>query len=263
MRQTGEDFIQNITIQSKDACFPEEQLRSIIQDQTLTIEQDENLEQQNTAAAWTEQKEEIIADFSSGRTSKANVIAIYGSFHCLLPFGKNLSVEDTDGCLISQALAEKLFGDFPAEDRQIIWNGSTWTIRGVLRLPAHCLLVQTAGKNIDLSYNRISIPLKNGENRQITGENLILRNNLSAYVLRLDYLYEWSWLQELIPSKWSDFDGWKQNWTNHKQAAELVKQMERSTLEATGLTKECQGGWFLLSGLFLCLGGTWLIRQKG
>ena len=224
----------------------------------------ENSEQHNTATAWTEQKQEIVADSFSGRNSKTNIIAIYGSSHCLLPFGKNLSAEDPDGCLISQSLAEKLFGDSPAENQQIIWNDNSWTVRGVIPLSAHCLIVQTANRTIDLSYNRISIPLDNKKSRQISSENFMLQNSLSAHLLRLDYLYQWSWIQELIPSQWSDFDAWKQNWTEQIQAAELVKHTERSTLETVGLETEHHGNCFLLIGLLFCTSGMLLLwKRKG
>lgn len=262
MRKKGEDFFQNITIQSDDICFSKEQLLSLMQSENASPEQAENSEQQDTATAWTEQKQEIVADSFSGRNSKTNIIAIYGSSHCLLPFGKNLSAEDPDGCLISRSLAEKLFGDSSAENQQIIWNDNTWTIRGTIPLSAHCLIVQTANRTMDLSYNRISIPLDNKKNRQISSENFMLQNNLSAHLLRLDYLYQWSWIQELIPSQWSDFDAWKQNWTEQIQAAELVKHTERSTLETVGLETEHHGNCFLLFGLLFCTSGMLLLWKR-
>lgn len=225
-------------------------------------DQEENPEQQSTATAWTERKEVIVADSFSGRSSQTNIIAIFGPSRCLLPFGKNLSAEDSEGCLISRSLAEKLFGDFPAENQQIVWNDNNWTVRGVIPLAAHCLIVQTADKNLDLSYNRISIPLEKSKDRRISGENFIVQNNLSAQILRLDYLYHWSWIQELIPSQWSDFDAWKQNWTDHMQTAERVKRTERSTLEAIGLETEYRGSILLLIGLLLCMGSMLVIWKK-
>lgn len=262
LRKNGEDFFQNITIQSEDIYFSEEQLLSLMQNESTFSDQEENPEQQSTATAWTERKEEIITDSFSGRSSKTNIIAIYGSSHCLLPFGINLSAEDSEGCLISQSLAEKLFGNFPAEEQQIIWNNNSWTVRGVIPLSTHCLIVQTADKNLDLSYNRISIPLEKSKDRRISGENFIVQNNLCAQILRLDYLYQWSWMQELIPSQWSDFDGWKQNWTDHIQTAERVKHAERSTLETIGLKTEYRGNLLLLVGLLLCTGSMILIWKK-
>ena len=262
LRKNGENFFQNITIQSEDICFSEDQLLSLMQNKSAFSDRKEHIEQHSTATAWTERKEEIVTDSISGRSSKTNIIAIYGPSHCLLPFGKNLSAEDPEGCLISLPLAEKLFGDFPAEDQQIIWNDNIWTVRGVIPLSTCCLIMQTAGKDIDLSYNRISIPLKKSKERQISGENFILQNNLSAQVLRLDYLYQCSWIPELIPNQWSDFDGWKQNWANHIQTAERVKHTERSTLEAIGLEIEYKGTLLQLVGLLLCTGSILLIWKK-
>lgn len=262
LRKNGEDYFQNITIQSEDICFPEEQLLSLIPNESPFSDQKEDPEQHHTATAWTERKEEIITDSSSGRSSKTNIIAIFGPSYCLLPFGKNLSSEDSEGCLISRSLAEKLFGDFPAEDQQIVWNNNNWTVRGVIPLSTHCLIVETADKNMDLSYNRISIPLEKSKDRRISGENFIVQNNLSAQVLRLDYLYHWSWMQELIPSQWSDFDSWKQNWTDHIQTAERVEHAERSTLEAKGLEIEYRGCLLQLVGILLCMGSILLIWKK-
>lgn len=262
MQKKGNDYFHTITLQSMEEGFTPEELNFLLENKVDTAHPVESTAGQNSGTAWTEQKQETVSTEGGGRSQTADVLAIYGSSRHLLPFGRYLSPEDPGGCLISQTLAEKLFGAGSAEGQNLLWQNQDWKIRGILPL-SHCLVIaQTAGMDMDVTYQRINIPLKPGESRQITGENFILRNNLSAHVLRLDYLYQWSWLQELIPGKWSDFDGWKQNQKKQAQEAELAKQAEHSTLEADGLEKRRQGNLCLFAGLVLCAGGMLIFLRK-
>lgn len=261
----GEGYLQNLTLQSEEDGFSAQWLQSALSEEAVQEEEGEPTAQKNTFAAWREWKEETVSGQSSGRNSSGDVIALYGSSHCLIPFGKNLTSSDKEGCIIGKNLAEELFGDFPAEGQKIIWRSGTWTVRGVIQEPASLLIVQANGLSNwteELSLNRISISVKDGDDRRLIGENFILQNNLSARILRWDYLHGLSWIWEMVPGTWSDFDGWKQNFQNHGKAVKLAKNTAKSSFEAFGLECQKKGGRYAVCGVFLLIGGLVLFPLK-
>ena len=269
------DFFHNLTLRAEGDGFDSEWLKSELEfsEETEDVEEEENF----SFAAWTELKNESVLVEWNGKSCESDVIAVYGSSHCLFPVGKNLSVWDTDGCIIGEGLAETLFADRQAEGQNLVWRGRDWVVRGVVKEPADLLIVQAAGIAQELSFDRISIALpKNGEgtsltgmnggiqetDRQLTGEAFMNRYGLSARVLRWDYLTGFSWLKELIPGKWSDFDGWKQNLDQYKKARELLKSTEKSAVETAGLNARNKGQIFLFLGAVLCAAGGCVCVKK-
>jgi len=260
----GKDYLQNLTIQSDENGFSAPWLQSALSEKAEGDEREDSAGE-NTFAAWREQKGETIYGQSSGRNSSGDVIAIYGPSRCLLPIGKNLALSDEKGCIIGSELAEKLFGSFSAEGQKIKWRDGTWTVRGIVREPANMLMVQAGGLpnwTEKLHFDRISIPLKDGQDRKLVGENFILQNNLSAWMLRWDYLHGFSWIWEMVPGEWSDFDGWKQNFREYGKAVSLAKNTDRSSIEAWGLECQKRGGRCALCGVFLLIAGLMLVIPK-
>lgn len=266
----GECIFQTLTIQSGEESFSGEWLQSALSGDALAEDalSDEGGDSSGTKrsfAAWREWKEETLAGTSSGRNASGNVIAVCGPSQCLLPIGKNLTPQDKEGCIIGQKLAEELFGDCHAEGQKITWQDSTWTVRGVAQEPARLLMVQVGRlpEMIErLHLNRINISLKDGEDRHVAGESFLLQNNLSAQVLRWDYLHGFSWFREMIPSQWSDFQGWKQNFQEHQKAAALARNAWKSSIEAWELACQKKGGRLSLAGgILLVLGLGALIKS--
>lgn len=262
----GECLSQSLTIQSEEGKFSGEWLQSALSEDALA-EEENSTAKKRSFAAWREWKEESIAGKSNGRSTSANVIAVCGPSHCLLPIGKNLTPQDKKGCIISQKLAEKLFGGFQAEGQKITWQDGTWIVRGIVKEPASMLMVQVGGHPKmmeELQLNRINIALEEGEDRQLAGENFILQNNLSAQAFRWDYLHGFSWFWEMVPGEWSDFEGWKQNFQKYGEAAKLAKNTWKSSIEAWGLDCQKKGGRLTLAGGFLLVLGLGLwIRAIG
>ncbi len=270
----GECIFQSLTIQSQEGEFSGEWLQSTLGENDLTQgdqseggiweEEDDSIGGKHSFAAWREWKEERIAGKTNSRNASGNVIAVSGPSRYLLPIGKNLTPQDKKGCVIGQKLAEELFGGSQAEGQQITWQDGTWIVRGVVREPASLLMVQVGGfpDMIEkLHLNRINIALKDGEDRHLAGEKFILQNNLSAQVLRWDYLHGLSWIREMVPGQWSDFDGWKQNFQNYKEAVRLARNTWKSSIEAWGLDCQKKGGRLSLAGIFLLVAGLALLTR--
>lgn len=241
----GNDFFENLTIQAEGKGFPVLWLQSELSE--------EGEKETVSFAAWTELENEYILESLGGAGCKADVIAVCGSSCCLLPFGKNLPIEDTKGCIIGQGLAEELFKSHLAEGEEVIWRDSTWMIRGVVEEPSGLFMVQAAVLAEEIDFNRISIALGSKEDRKLVGEDFISHYGLSAHILRWDYLYRLTWLKEMVPGKWSDFDGWQRNLKEHNMAAEKVKNVKKTVIEATGLHYQKKGSGLFALGIILMI----------
>ena len=251
--QKGSDFFNNLTILSEEG-FDSSLVGSAQKDWQVqeSSEEEEAEEDRFTFTAWTEFRNEFVSDVFSKKQCSTDVTAICGSSYCLLPFGKNLSVQDTKGCIIGSKMAEKLFGSYMAEGQEIVWRDRTWTVRGVVEEPADLLMIQASGIEDEITFHKISIALNGMYDRRLTGEKFASRYGISAQPLRFDYLYDASWLKEMVPDKWSNFSGWKQNFEEYGKAVKYVQNVEKSTIEATGLKYKKTGQRYLLCGV-LCL----------
>ena len=144
-----------------------------------------------------------------GRNADTNVIAVCGPSYCLLPFGKNLAAEDLSGCIVGKSLAEKLFGSSQAKGQEISWRDRKWKVRDVVCEPSDFVMVQASGIIGEVSFDRISIIPEEKEDRLLVGERFISQYGIFGHMLRFDYLYRLSWLKEMVPGEWSDFEGWR------------------------------------------------------
>lgn len=253
-RQAADCFFQNSMIRSEGGAWDSEWMRKAIQQQYFPTEDEETEEGEGSEsfAVWTELAEETVSTGNGGNERISDVIVVYGSSYCLLPIGKNLFPEDAEGCILGTGLAEELFGGHQAEGQQIFWRGKNWTVRGVVEEPSHFLMVQGTEFVDSVSFDRISIACSGEEDGKDMGDEFISRHGLSARTLRFDHRYGWGWLTEMIPSRWSDFDGWKQNLETHQKEVEFVKNTDKSVIEAVGIEKYNRSLFCLAVGV-LCL----------
>lgn len=215
------DFSHGMTIRADDNGFDMEVLKEMMAEP----------DSEYTFAAWKEETGQQISAAESGRSDTANVIEIYGPSYCILPYGVNLGQEDKDSCLIGKMLAEQLFGGYQVEGQQIQYHGRMLIIRGVLKEPGNLMICETAGPEEDENFNRISVQTAAGEDGYMKAEEFISRYGLMAQPLRFDFYQDLSWIQEMIPAKWSDFAGWKTNIKSKKQEMQIVSGASKSDLE--------------------------------
>ena len=217
----AENFNHSVTIQSTRNGFEALQLKEMLSD----------TEAEYTFAAWNEEKNRMLIASVSGRSANADVIAVYGPSRCILPYGEQLQTQEP-GCVISIDLAQNLFGSHNVCGQQIVYEDQTLTICGVLDEPKRLLIYEVKEPTEDQRFDRISIWLSEGADRVLVYQNFMSRYGLSARPLRFDHYRDLSWLSELIPGKWSDFSGWKVNITQKKKEIRLLKEAEKSSLEA-------------------------------
>lgn len=260
--EQGEPYVKNLTIQEEgqgiDAAWLRSGLCSVMQGEDV-----ENEEQTKyTFAAWKQLKKEAVTTELRGKCSHVDVLAIYGSSHCILPIGKNLSVEDDNGCIIGRGLAEGLFGGTHVEGSSIRWREREWVVRGVVEEPSDLLVVQASVMMEDISFDRINLVAKEGQDKRQLEEGFISSAGLSAHALRWDYLYGLHWLREMIPGKWSDFAGWEQNFKTYQEAVNEAKMAERNSVEELGLEYKKKGGVFTVLGILFGVAGVGNLFSK-
>ncbi len=247
MGNKGERFLKNLTLQSAGQCFD-----------VSAKKDDGNV----SYSAWTQcRKETLQSEF--GRSCDADVIAIYGDSGCVFPIGANLPAEDTEGCIIGEKLAEDLFGSGHAAGGKLFWREQEWTVRRVVEEPAELCLLQASGMKEQPEFERISITVKEGDNRRKVFEEFTLNQGLSAHALRWDYLYGAKWLLEMLPSDWSDFDGWKKNLQEWSRAVKLAKTAERSAIEEAGLNYRKRALFCHISGIICVITGLVIMWRTG
>lgn len=253
--EKGEPYVKNLTIQEEGQKIEAAWLRSGLCS-VMQGEDAENEEQTKyTFAAWKQLKKEAVTTELGRKNSYVDVLAIYGSSHCILPIGKNLSVEDHSGCVIGRELAEELFGGTQLEGSSIRWREREWVVRGVIEEPSDLLVVQASDIMEDISFDRINLVAKEGQDKRQLEEEFVGSAGLSAHALRWDYLYGLHWLREIIPGKWSDFAAWEQNFKTYQEAVNEAKMAERNSVEELGLECKKKGGVFTVLGILFGVAG--------
>lgn len=82
---------------------------------------------------FTEQKGKTVENGEWYRQTEADVVEVYGDSTLLFPYAYPLEPEDTKGCLLGEETAIALFGGRKVVGEQIIYEGKTYEIRGILQ----------------------------------------------------------------------------------------------------------------------------------
>lgn len=251
--KNAENFSDIITIQSHDGTFLQREIDAVMQDEQDIF----------TAAAWTEKKLEQVQAEMSGRTDTADVILLRGESRCVLPWGENLPGDDADGCIIGRELAKSLFGSVNVKNQQIQYGERTLFVRGVVDEPGRILLCQASEGE---RFTRISIVRSAGHTKTLprTAAEFMNRYGLNAHILYFNRIGSLSWILELVPGKWSDFSGWRQNGRQFRQENEFTKQCQKSAVESLYLEWIKRRNTAFFAGIvFLSIAGRQLWRCGG
>lgn len=185
-------------------------------------------ESETALAAWGEQADITVTDPELGRRAQTSVITVCGAPSLVLPAAAGLPADDTGSCLITEQTAWELFGSTQAAGSRILVNDRTLTVLTVLPMPKTRLVIcGSADADSSCPYNRITLAGTHTED----GEAFLQQNSLDGALLRLDYLQGPGWLTELVPGKWSDFSGWKENWKQKQQDITHLSQAGCNSLE--------------------------------
>lgn len=184
-------------------------------------------EQQNMPVVftvWEETAAEKVTAFDGLRSTTVSAIAIRGSSECLIPYGKLLHEEDTDGCLLGTDVAIRLFGSRNAEGMTVCLGERELTVRGMLHEYGDVLIYQEPDE--EALFSRINIWC--GEEYRApdaAAESFASRYGLNMIRVRGGADSVWDELAGLVPGKWSDFAGWRMNIENWMQERKEQKRI--------------------------------------
>lgn len=184
---------------------------------------------------WGEFVNQRITDPDLSRSVRADVLILHGDCGLILPQTAALSPDDANGCLIGEKTAWELFGSTDVSGDEIRIGAETRSIRGVVPGPGEGVVLTGSLKGVTegaeneklCCYDRITL----ASEKEADGEVFLMQNGLDGEVLRFDYLRGFQWLFELVPGKWSDFSGWKENYNHKKQDVDLMLRVRKHGVE--------------------------------
>ncbi|MCM1105548.1 MAG: hypothetical protein NC355_01260 [Blautia sp.] len=180
-------------------------------------------EEENSLVVWGELQNQTLTDPDMGRQARATATVLMGPAELAFPTVTALAGEDADGCLLGEQTAWELFGSTGVVGEEICVGNERRTIRAVVKQPAGGVILTGYGEGF--TYNRITL-----ESRE-AAESFQLQSGLKGQLLRLDYFRNPGWLLELIPGKWSDFSGWKENIGQKKEDFAFLFSAEKTAPE--------------------------------
>lgn len=198
--------------------------------------------------AWTEKEGQTVIDPKLGKSIQTNIVYLSGSSEFVLPAEPVLSAQDENGCLVAAHTAWELFGSAEVVGQQIEVGHEIRTIRGIVNKPKNGIYMQMPASIKNVSFQRITLEEKEIEE----GKNFLLRYGVDGTVIRMDYLRSPKSLTELVPGKWSDFDGWKANWRLREAGLRYIRKMHKFDIEYY-YENQCQMYVFEMGLGILCI----------
>ena len=198
--------------------------------------------------AWAEKEGQTVTDPKLGKSIQTNIVYLSGSSELVLPAEPVLSAQDENGCLVAAHTAWELFGSAEVVGQQIEIDHEICTIRGIVNKPRNGIYMQMPASMKNVSFQRITLEEKEIEE----GKNFLLRYGVDGTVIRMDYLRSLKSLTEIVPGKWSDFDGWKANWRLREAGLRYIRKMHKFDIEYY-YENQCQMYVFEMGLGILCI----------
>lgn len=198
--------------------------------------------------AWTEKEGQTVTDPKLGKSIQTNIVYLSGSSELVLSAEPVLSTQDENGCLVATRTAWELFGSAEVVGQKIKVDHQIRMIRGIVNAPQTGIYMQASASMENVSFQRITLEGKDTE----AGNNFLLRYGVDGTVIRMDYLRSLKSLTELVPGKWSDFDGWKANWRLREAGLRYIRKMHKFDIEYY-YENQCQMYVFEMGLGILCI----------
>lgn len=173
---------------------------------------------------WGEEEKQYFIG-AKGHGAQALVIAFAGSTEPLFPGGAVLYDVDRGGCLMDEKAAQELFGSLEIIGESVSSGTESWTVRGVLPLQEGLVVLPAGAKTGEILLDRLTARL-GGRQRQ-SGAELLTQGGWQGTFLRTDFYEDLSWVEELVPGKWADFDGWSSNLEKKRQEWSVLGNTEK------------------------------------
>lgn len=212
-------------------------------------------------ALWQDEGVAAVGGGDAVSSARARLILIDGDGELILPQGMRLCAFDGDGCVIDEETAMALYGSRDIEGLALSCGGRERVVRGVFPWHRPLVVAQAGDEPPEGGYSRVT--LRGGENGggALAAEAFLVRNGLSGEPLRFDLLSGASWLSELVPGKWSDFEGWGAAIEEKREEAWALWELawaapdrEMARLLMSGAAQSAAGFLLLFALAFVALG---------
>ncbi len=222
--------------------------------QNAALEQ-EGWQEETELVWWGEAGQQRFAG-AQGYEAAVTAIAFTGSTQLLFPGGPVLQDTDRTGCLLDQKAAWELFGSDRVLGETVSREGGSWVVRGVLSFWEGLVVVPAGEETQDIPLDCLTAPLGGRELRQAA--ELLEQGGHVGSLLRMDFYQNLSWVKELVPGKWSDFEGWGRSLKQKEQEWRLLTNSRKKIpqlLQYTACRRYYgyQGGFAVLLFGFLVL----------
>lgn len=185
-----------------------------------------------------------------GRSAQVNLITFVGSTRLLFPWGGVLQDRDRQGCLLDEKAAEELFGSHKVLGESVYREGDRWIVRDVLPGKEGLVLLPAGEETGEILLDHVTARL-GGRERQ-SGTQQLLQKGFYGTPLRMDFYEGLSWLQELVPGKWADFEGWSVNLESKGREWQTLARAKKCAPQQIQRGLYRQEHWYEgLSALFL------------
>ena len=199
--------------------------------------------------AWTMAGKQYIQDAEKYQRAETEVIELNGSSELLISYGSVLHTEDTEGCLLGKKTAERLFGNTNAKGQSVCYKERILVVRGILWETDEIIVVQAEEGT---SFERITLQGAYGITKSMQAARFCMNYGIPASLLRAEIFTE-DFLRELVPGKWSDFEGWKNNADIFFRGAALYKGCAKSGVEQQYSVAQSRGKLLVVLGAVIMI----------
>ena len=163
----------------------------------LTMHQLEEMQKQNAQiidsanfVAWGSVENQEIKSEELNHSKRVDVMVVSGESRILFPTSSRLSLEDKYGCLIDRESAVWLYGTHDVVGLPIDYNGTVYTIRGILRDEENALVIQMNNQVMESVLDTISIQVNQKESIGLIKDNFEIQYNIRGN--SIDYhIFTW------------------------------------------------------------------------
>lgn len=150
---------------------------------------------------WKELANQSITNTDLYRNANVDVIIIAGKANLLFNTGINLEEDDKKGCVISQSLAKKLFGDINVKNCKIIYQEEEFFIRDVLekRFKGDLIAIRP-GSHMEQPFDSMIVEKQNIHSSSLSLQNKLFHQyELEGVLVEFDLFTEFIAFYLLIP----------------------------------------------------------------
>lgn len=183
--------------------------------------------------AWEQKNEISVTNKDLQRNRTVSAVVICGRSDLILRGTSWLDDTDKNGCLIDEKTAYELFGSTDIAGQIIYIGGKEKVVRGILYDVSNAVLYEEDDSME--KFTNIAVYMEKGITYDDVRQDFMSRHGLTGKFVRIDILERIANLacirfgipDDLIPTKWSDFNFWSEALEREKESFLLLMLTEK------------------------------------